>query len=225
MQMSISYWFYSTTGGRKDLFSHPKMDYQGVIISAELLNHHHFLWFMNGKLYSHGGLKPAKDVLWHPPVFHLISPQGESNSQQPYKQRKERCFYPPPHLHQSLQLSLKRCSVHREGTGTNCTNQELQRGCTPKASPGEQLQLQQQSPTSCQQRRFRKKAATQALSQAPKGLIPNPTAWLWAPSTAFLHGQSMCMVSPTLLFWCLNKSGAYVVVSPLNKRLLVLWSS
>lgn len=36
--------------------------YQGAIISVGLLNHHHhFLWFMNGKLYSHDGLKPASE--------------------------------------------------------------------------------------------------------------------------------------------------------------------
>lgn len=216
MQMSISYWFYRATGRRKDPFSHPKTDYQGVI-SAGLSNHHHFLWFMNGKLYSHDGLTPAgKAVLWYCPVFHLIIPQGEGNSQQPYKQREERYFYPAPHLHQCLQLWLKRCSVHREGMSTSCTKQELQRGCTPKASPGEQLQLQQQSH---QQRRFRKEVATQGLSQAWYQILL--AGWLWAPSSAFLHGQSMCMVSLTLLFWCLNRSGAYAVISPLNKGLLL----
>lgn len=53
----------------------------------------------------------------------------------------------------------------------------------------------------------------QVLSPASKHLMPVPDGWLWAPSTASLHGQSMHRFPLPHLLWCLNKAE------------LMLWSS
>lgn len=188
--MSISYWFYSATGWGKDPFCHPKTDYQGVIIFCRPFEPPPLPMIHEWQAVFPRWFKTCREgCLWYCPVFHLIIPQGEDNSQQPYKQREERYFYPASHLHQCIQLWLKRCSAIERVRARVVLSRSC-RGCTQKARPGEQLQLHQQSH---QQRRFRKEVATQVLSQA----------WcqiLWAPSTAFLYGHSMCMVSLTLLF-------------------------
>lgn len=61
----------------------------------------------------------------------------------------------------------------------------------------------------------------QVLSLASKHLMPVPDGWLWAPSTASLHGQSMHRFPPPHLFWCLNKGWVDAVVFSLINRLVL----
>lgn len=180
--------------------------------------------FMNGKLYSHDGLKPASEG--SPLILPRFRSDNEGNSPQPYKHNEESYFYPLPPLHQCLQLwvqlRLERCSVHRGVWAWVVLTRSCREAAPQKPAQENNCSFSNNHPhhvnkEDSESRRQHK----QVLSQASKGVMPNPAGWLWAPSTAFLHGQSMCMVSLTLLFWCLNESGACAVISPLNQGLLL----
>lgn len=113
------------------------------------------------------------------------------------------------------------CSVHREGKGWAILTRSC-REAVPQKPAQENCSfsnnhLHRISKGDSEVRRQHK----QVLSQASKCLTAAPDGWLWAPSTASLYSQSMCMVSLLHQFWCLNKGWSYTVIFPLNKELVL----